>query len=364
MGIQKSRLALLTIVGVVIALLAVSAWGTGATLSQAADGDQLENCPQPGKWAISVWNGADATATDQALATCEGVTVDVAYWLNPDSQQWLRYFPSKPEVSNLLTLDSMQAIIARGAPDSGPAAGQPGALFAAGATAADPEPQNQIVNCPQAGKWATSVWSGDDGRPTEEALATCSDPGVAAVYWLNPDTQGWLRYFSGRPELATLTALNNVQGFIALGSTSTATPTPAATATPTPAATGIPTPTPTPSPGITLTPGATFSGTTSQGKEITFEICDSAACISKVVARASVQCTPGGAESWRRSIYNEIPIVDKAFTLELAETTFSGQFTSPTAATGNVQIYSKEYREGEGWVICDSGQLTWSAATN
>lgn len=362
MKIQKSRFALLAIAGIVIASLAVGAWSTSATLSQAAEGDQLENCPQAGKWAISVWNGANATGTDQALATCQGAAVDVAYWLNPETQQWLRYFPSKPEVSNLLTLDSMQAIIARGASGSEPSAGQFGGLLAAGVTAAEPGALSQVMNCPQPGKWATSVWSGEDGRPIEEALATCSESSVAAVYWLDPDTQGWLRYFSGRPELATLTALNNLQGFIALGSASAATPTPATT--PTPVATGTPTPTPTPSPGITLTPGATFAGTTSQGKEITFEICDDATCISKMVVRASVECTPGGTESWRRSIYNTVPIIDKAFTLELAETSFSGEFTSPTAATGKLKFFSYEYREGEGWVTCDSGELTWSATTS
>ncbi len=344
MKISGSRLALFGIAGVLVTILAASAWGAAATPSQAAEGDGLENCPQPGKWAISVWDGADATPTDQALATCEGVTVDVAYWLNPDTQLWSRYFPSKPEVSNLPTLDSMYAIIARGAPGSGPSAGQSADSPAVGIASVLSDAQNQIVNCPPAEKWATSVWSGDDGRPIEEALATCSASGVSVVYWLDPDTQGWLRYFSGRPELATLTTLDNLQGFIAFGSTAA--------------------PTPTPPSGITPSPGATFSGTTSQDQEITFQICSDGTCINDLLVRASVECTSGGTESWRRHIYSTILIADSAFNLELAETTFSGQFSSPTAATGNIQFQSVEYREGEGWVTCDSGPLTWSATAN
>lgn len=345
MGIRNSRFALLAILGIVVAILAAIAWDTSTTSSQPTDGDKLENCPQAGKWAISVWNGADGTATDQALATCEGVAVDVGYWLNPDTQQWLRYFPSKPEVSNLPTLDSMQAIIARGAPGSGPSAGQSGAPLAVAGVATQAEAQSQVVNCPQPGKWAISVWSGEDGRPSEEALATCSGADVAAVYWLNPDTQGWLRYFSGRPEIATLTTVDNMQGFIALGATAT--------------------PTPTPPSGIIPTAGASFSGTTSQDEEITFEICDDGTCINEMLVRADVQCTSDGTESWRRHIYSTIPIENSAFNLELKETTFSGQFTSPTAATGNLQFYSEEYRSDEGgWVTCDSGPLTWSATAN
>ncbi len=77
--------------------------------------------------------------------------------------------------------------------------------------------QGAMQNCPQAGKWAISVWSGDDGTATDQALATCGVGAVAAAYWLDPETQEWSRYFRGRPEISSLAALNDMQGIIALG---------------------------------------------------------------------------------------------------------------------------------------------------
>jgi len=74
----------------------------------------MHNCPQPGKWAISVWGGTDGTATDQAVASCTGGTVAAAYWIDPQTQAWERWFPGQPEISSLTTLDHMQAIIAFG----------------------------------------------------------------------------------------------------------------------------------------------------------------------------------------------------------------------------------------------------------
>jgi len=78
-------------------------------------------------------------------------------------------------------------------------------------------PEGAMQNCPSSGRWAISVWAGDDGTPTEQALATCTQTTVAAAYWIDPQTQGWLRYFHGYPELSSLTTLNNMQGVLALG---------------------------------------------------------------------------------------------------------------------------------------------------
>jgi hypothetical protein len=88
-------------------------------------------------------------------------------------------------------------------------------------------------NCPQPGKWAISVWDGPDGTPTGQALAMCGEEAVAAAYYLDPDTQSWLRYFRGRPEITSLGALDYAQGVIALGTTATVTSTPTSVATPT-----------------------------------------------------------------------------------------------------------------------------------
>jgi hypothetical protein len=96
--------------------------------------------------------------------------------------------------------------------------------------------QDAMYNCPQAGRWAISAWSGQDGTDTGEALATCGVVPVAAAYHLDPQTQGWTRWFAGRPEVTTLTVLNNMQAIITLGGAA------------------VPTPTPTPSPTPTATP--------------------------------------------------------------------------------------------------------------
>jgi len=62
------------------------------------------SCPLPGKWSLAVWSGSDDVPTGEALATCGGVTVEAAYWLDPQKQGWLRYFSGRPEFSSLLTL--------------------------------------------------------------------------------------------------------------------------------------------------------------------------------------------------------------------------------------------------------------------
>jgi len=86
-------------------------------------------------------------------------------------------------------------------------------------------------NCPQAGKWAISVWEGPDGTDTGQALASCGAVPVVAAYYLDPQTQGWSRWFAGQPGFSTLSTLNNMQGVLALGSAAG----PVTTPTPSPA---------------------------------------------------------------------------------------------------------------------------------
>jgi len=37
--------------------------------------------------------------------------VSAAYWLEPQTQTWLRYFDGHPQISNLATVDGMQAML-------------------------------------------------------------------------------------------------------------------------------------------------------------------------------------------------------------------------------------------------------------
>jgi Tol biopolymer transport system component len=85
---------------------------------------QVLNCPQAGKWSIAVWDaGADGADTDgdgtdtgEALGTCGEGVVDAAYFLDPDSQMWRRWFPGHPEISNFESVRHDQGFIAHGSP--------------------------------------------------------------------------------------------------------------------------------------------------------------------------------------------------------------------------------------------------------
>jgi hypothetical protein len=103
--------------GVIARGAAVAAASTVGSEPLAAAADGMLGCPQPGRWAVSVWTGASGTPTDQALATCTGATVAAAYWIDPQTQAWKRYIDGRPEISNLLTFDHMQGVLALGTPE-------------------------------------------------------------------------------------------------------------------------------------------------------------------------------------------------------------------------------------------------------
>lgn len=114
MRCSKAKAGLVLLVGVLALGLLALTWAVGPGSSEAQQ-DTMHNCPQPGKWAISVWSGADDTDAGQALATCGAGVVDFAYYLDPVTNGWLGYFEGRPEVSKLLTLDNMQGVLAHGA---------------------------------------------------------------------------------------------------------------------------------------------------------------------------------------------------------------------------------------------------------
>ena len=128
------------------------------------------------------------------------------------------------------------------------------------ATGSSEAEQGTMHNCPQAGKWAISVWDGADGTETGEALAMCGEGVVDFAYYLDPETNGWLGYFEGHADISQLLALNGKQGIIAHGAVGA------------PAATPTPTATPTPSPAPTATPSGQYSFTfgSSYGEPDTF----------------------------------------------------------------------------------------------
>ena len=113
---RNSRLLFaLVALGAVLALgVAGLAWTLSAGSSEAQQGT-VHNCPAAGKWSIAVWEGDDAAAVDQALATCGEDAVAAAYALDPDTGQWSHWFAGKPDISNLSTVDNMEGVLALGA---------------------------------------------------------------------------------------------------------------------------------------------------------------------------------------------------------------------------------------------------------
>jgi len=168
----------------------------------------MQNCPQPGQWAIAVWDGDNGAAADQAFATCGEGAVAAAYNIDPDTQVWSRWFAGRPEISNLTTLSNSEGVIVLGSGVSAASTGSDEPVRAAA---------NGMLGCPQPGKWAISVWTGMSGTPTDQAVASCAGATVTAAYWLEPQTQAWKRYFDGRPEISNLATLSQMQGIITLG---------------------------------------------------------------------------------------------------------------------------------------------------
>jgi len=120
----RQRFALSCAVCALLVAIGLVAWALATGSSEAEQGG-MHNCPQAGKWAISVWGGSDGTDTGQALTACGQDAVDVAYYLDPGTNGWLGYFKGRPEITKLLTLDNMQGVIAHGAVGAPPATPTP-----------------------------------------------------------------------------------------------------------------------------------------------------------------------------------------------------------------------------------------------
>jgi hypothetical protein len=235
MGTARSKPALSLLAGVVVLGVMAVAWTIGSRLSDAQPGT-MHDCPLAGKAAISVWTGGDHADASQALTSCGVDGVAAAYALDPQSQKWTRWFAGRPDISDLQALDGLQGVLALAG-----AAAPTTATPIAGATGTPTPPataQGGMQHCPPAQKWAISVWDGESGTGSSEALATCTASPVVAAYALDLQSQKWLRWFAGRPDISDLETLDNLQGVLALsGTAAPVTPTPSATATPTPATT-------------------------------------------------------------------------------------------------------------------------------
>jgi hypothetical protein len=213
LGLSAWRFAL--VAAAVIAAFAGAHAPAEPSSGAQAQQDAMYNCPQPGKWAISVWSGQDGADAEQAFATCGEGAMAAAYHIDPDTQMWSRWFADRPEVSNLASLDHLQGVLALGGANA-PVLGPSGS----------PAQPHFMHNYPQLGKWAIAVWEGPDRTTTEEAFSTSAGMLVDTAYDIDPQTQDWLRWFRGRPEVGDLCALNHLQGVIAMAPPATTAPLP------------------------------------------------------------------------------------------------------------------------------------------
>jgi len=107
-----------------------------------------------------------------------------------------------------------------------------------------------MQNCPLGGKWSVAVWEGASGTAASDALATCGAGAAAAAYSLDPQTGVWSRWFAGKPDVSNMAPLADMQGVLALGSSTGSVAPPTATGTPTPQPTATPAATPTGTPSV------------------------------------------------------------------------------------------------------------------
>jgi len=88
------------------AVVCAIAFGGGTAVADTV----MHNCPSEGEWSIAVYTGKDGGSAGEALATCG---VAVAYNFD-ESGAWERYIEGAPEVSNLDTLDNLDAVLVLG----------------------------------------------------------------------------------------------------------------------------------------------------------------------------------------------------------------------------------------------------------
>jgi len=103
--------------GLPITLLMLSLFVMGSDQSRPAlaQSGSFTVCPQGGRWAMSVWIGADDTPTGEGVATCPRPGVKSVWWLNPDDQLWVGYVtdPAIPEIARgkVTTLVNIQPVV-------------------------------------------------------------------------------------------------------------------------------------------------------------------------------------------------------------------------------------------------------------
>ena len=187
---------------------------------------------------------------------------------------------------------------------------------------------------------------------------------MAAAYSLDAQTGVWSRWFAGKPDVSNMPAFSDIQGVLALGPVAAPVASPTPVATPTPGATPVVTPTATPTaPGEGPELG-TYSGTTSQGKPIEFDVVEGSRAIGRLRFEFEGACGGGcTCDGTMETTFSVTPVavavVNSAFSHSAQKYHISGEFNSTTTASGDLEY---RYDSGPYDPGCDSGPLTWTAS--
>jgi len=146
-------------------------------------------------WHNAAWSGA---STPEETFACAGDNYAAAYRLV--SGGWERYFPDRPEISNMTDLEQYEAFLILVTGD-----------VTCEMVVTDPAGTQRTLEWGVG--WQNEVWTGADGATPQDAFA-CADGSYAAVYRLVGG--GWERYFPDRPEISNMGSLNKYDAFLIL----------------------------------------------------------------------------------------------------------------------------------------------------
>jgi cysteine-rich repeat protein len=146
-------------------------------------------------WHNVTWTGA--STPEQAFA-CAAGNYAAAYRLVGGG--WERYFPNRPDLSNMIDLAQYDAFLILVTDD---------VICQMGV--ADPPAAERTLNWGVG--WQIDGWTGADGMPPEDVF-DCAEDSYAAAYRLVGG--GWERYFPDRPEISNMGPLDEYDAFLIL----------------------------------------------------------------------------------------------------------------------------------------------------
>jgi parallel beta-helix repeat protein len=146
-------------------------------------------------WHNVTWTGA---STPEEAFACAAGNYAAAYRLVGGG--WERYFPDRPDISNMTDLEQYDAFLILVTGD-----------VTCDMPMADPPGTERTLDWGVG--WQNDGWTGADGTAPEEAFA-CVAGSYAAAYRLVAG--GWERYFPDRPDISNMGSLNHYDPFLIL----------------------------------------------------------------------------------------------------------------------------------------------------